>query len=99
MCKPTTCTATTPATMSGKLKYAWHTLQSINSHLHGVTSTSVIASVLMHCRVGLVLISDSLGTVLQWDLRTHTTQARWDFAPYTVSSIAPDPAGEQMKGW
>jgi len=31
--------------------------------------------------------------VLHWDLRTHTTQARWDFGPYAVNSIAPDPAG------
>ena len=56
---------------------------------------SVIASFLMLCRVGTCSHPTAWA---QWDLCTHTTQARWDFGPYTVSSIAPDPAGEQMKG-
>ena len=72
-------------------------------HCSWSTLIRMVAPVLSQvslCTAGLDLFSsDSLGTVLQWDLRTHTTQARWDFAPYIVSSIAPDPAGEQMKGW
>ena len=52
---------------------------------------------LPHVLQGWDLFScDCFGTVQHWDLRTHTTQGRWDFGPYAINSIAPDPAGEQM---
>lgn len=37
--------------------------------------------------------SDCFGTVLHWDVRTHSLKDKWDFGPHAVNALAPDPAG------
>ena len=87
----------------GSCKLPWWTLAPIYCHFHHVlplppcTATSTMYCHSPHVLQGWDLFScDCFGTVLHWDLRTHTTQGRWDFGPYAINSIAPDPAGEQM---
>ena len=71
--------ATTPNNVRPTFQASWSTH---GIHCSWSTLICMVAPVLSQVSLctaglGLVVVSDSLGTVLQWDLCTHTTQELW----------------------